>query len=470
MTTTLDTPSTGTHTGAVLALACAAQFVVVLDVAVVNVALPSIRADLGLGADALHWVVVAYTLLLGSFLLLGGRICDTFGRRTALTLGLVVFTLASAVAGAAPNETVLLAARAMQGLGAALIPPAALATIAITFTDQAARSRALGLYGAVTGMSASVGVIASGLITEHLGWRWVFLVNLPIGIALAVAAAALLPRERLRIGPFTNGVASSLAASAGIFLLILGLSESSAHGWLRIESIAPLLVALLLLASFGWLERRDPTPLVPHEIRRRPVLSSAATAFFLFAALLSFIFLGSLLMQQLLAYSSATTGLAWLAMTATSFVAAALTGTKLLPLVGLRPLILAGMVLLATAALVAGLAGADAHYTTRVMPALILAGTAGGLAAPAIQLGALTGVPDHAAGIASGLLETMRDLGGSVGIAAVATALASAGTSGTELADAFRHAYWIVAALALAGAVTTLATLRPHTIHPKEAQ
>jgi len=150
MTTTLATPSTGTRAGAVLALACASQFVVVLDVAVVNVALPSIRADLGLGADALHWVVVAYTLLLGSFLLLGGRSCDTFGRRTALTLGLVVFTLASAGAGAAPNETVLLAARAVQGLGAALIPPAALATIAITFTDQAARSRALGLYGAVT--------------------------------------------------------------------------------------------------------------------------------------------------------------------------------------------------------------------------------------------------------------------------------------------------------------------------------
>jgi EmrB/QacA subfamily drug resistance transporter len=470
MTTTVATPSTGTRTGAVLALACAAQFVVVLDVAVVNVALPSIRADLGLSADALHWVVVAYSLLLGSFLLLGGRICDTFGRRTALILGLVVFTLASVGAGAAPNETVLLAARAVQGLGAALIPPAALATIAITFNDQAARSRALGLYGAVTGMSASVGVLASGLITENLGWRWVFLVNLPIGISLAVAAAALLPRERPRVGPRGNGIASSLAVSAGIFLLIFGLSEGSTHGWLRIESVASLLAALLLLAYFGWLQGRDPTPLVPHEIRRRAVLSAAATAFFLFAALLAFIFLGSLLMQQLLAYSSATTGLGWLAMTATSFIAAALTGTKLLPLVGIRPLIVIGLVLLAAAAVVAGFTGADAHYATGVMPALILAGTAGGLSAPAVQLGALTGVPDHAAGVASGLLETMRDLGGSVGIAAVATALASAGNLDTQLADAFRHAYWIVAALALAGAVTALTTFRPHTINPKDAR
>ena len=171
MSTATTAPSTGVRSGAVLALACAAQFVVVLDVAVVNVALPSIRADLGFGTATLHWVIVAYALVLGSFLLLGGRICDVFGRRTALCVGLVLFTLSSAAAGLATNAGLLLGARAAQGLGAALIPPAALATIAITFPDPGARGRALGLYGAVTGMSASIGVIASGVITETLGWR-----------------------------------------------------------------------------------------------------------------------------------------------------------------------------------------------------------------------------------------------------------------------------------------------------------
>ncbi|MER7559515.1 MFS transporter [Nocardioides sp. NPDC126508] len=455
--TTVTTPeSTGTRTGAVLALACAGQFVVVLDVAVVNVALPAIRADLGFGSGTVHWVVVAYALMLGSFLLLGGRICDVFGRRTALSAGLVLFTLASAGAGMASDSATLLVARAFQGLGAALIPPAALATIAMTFNDPRARSKALGLYGAVTGMSASVGVIASGVITDQLGWRWVFLINLPIGLALAVATLALLPKGRQNAGRLSRGIASTVTVSVGVFTLVLGLSEGSTNGWSRVETVGPLVTAVVLLAAFGVSEHRDATPLVPRAIRSRPVLSSATTAFFLFSALLSFIFLGSLLMQQLLLYSSATTGLAWLAMTATSFVAAAVTGTRLLPLLGVRPLLLAGLVLLAAAALYAGRVEQDTSYVTGVLPALLLAGTGGGLAAPAVQMGALTGVPESAAGVAAGLLETMRDLGGSVGIAAVATALASAST-----ATAFQHAYWIIAGLALAGAITALVSIRP---------
>ena len=465
MSTATTAPSTGVRSGAVLALACAAQFVVVLDVAVVNVALPSIRADLGFGTGTLHWVIVAYALILGSFLLLGGRICDVFGRRTALSIGLALFTLSSAAAGLATNAGMLLGARAAQGLGAALIPPAALATIAITFPDPGARGRALGLYGAVTGMSASVGVIAGGVITETLGWRWVFLVNLPIGLVLAVAALALLPRQRQRAGRLSRGVASSVTASAGIFALVLGLSEGSTRSWSGAASIGPLAAAVVLLATFFGLERRDPTPLVPREIRSRPVLSAAATAFFLFGALLAFIFLGSLLMQQLLAYSSATTGLAWLAMTVTSFVAAVLTGTKLLPILGVGRLIVGGLVLLAAAAVLASLVGPDAHYASGLLPALLVAGAAGGFAAPALQIGALTGVPEHAAGVAAGLLETMRDVGGSVGIAFVATALASAAGSGSDLADGFHRAYWIVAGLAVLGAATALATIRPN--HPK---
>ena len=221
-----------TNKGMVLVLACAAQFMVVLDVAIVNVALPSIQQDLGIGQNTLQWIIIAYGLMLGGFLLLGGRMADLLGRRRMLLTGLTLFSFASLLAGVAGSAELLIGARALQGFGAALIPPAALSILAVTFTEGVERNRALGLYGAVTGVSASVGVIASGLLTDGAGWHWVFLINVPIGVLLIAMAAIFLPAD----GPDRRGserfdVAGAVTVSAGLLLLVYALNRSTDYGW-----------------------------------------------------------------------------------------------------------------------------------------------------------------------------------------------------------------------------------------------
>jgi predicted MFS family arabinose efflux permease len=321
-----------TNKGMILVLACAAQFMVVLDVAVVNVALPSIQHDLGIGKSTLQWIIIAYGLMLGGFLLLGGRLADLLGRRRMLVTGLALFSSASLLAGVAGSAGLLIGARALQGFGAALIPPAALSILAVTFAEGAERNRALGLYGAVTGVSGSVGVIASGLLTEGAGW------------------------------PGST-------------------------------------------------------------VRNRTLVAANLSAFFTFGAFFAFIFLGSLLMQQVLGYSPTRTGVAWLATTATSFVAAGITGGKLVAVVGVRRLLVASQSLLAISVLLLTRVPARGDFATDLLPALLLAGVAGGMAAPAAQIGALSGVTHSMTGLASGLVETMREIGGAVGVAAVSTAV-----------------------------------------------
>src|ERR687888_121534 len=304
----------------VLVLACAAQFMVVLDVGIVNVALPSIQRDLGIGQSTLQWIVIAYGLMLGGFLLLGGRMADLLGRCRVLLTGLTLFSLAPLWAGVAGPAELLIGARALQGFGAALVPPAALSILAVTFAEGADRNRALGIYGAVTGVSASVGVIASGLLTDGPGWHWVFLINVPIGVLLIAMAAVFLPVDaRDRRASACFDVAGAVTVTGGLLLLI---------------------------------EARSRSPLVPGSaVRNRTLVAANLSAFFTFGAFFAFIFLGSLLMQQVLGYSPTQTGVAWLATTATSFVAAAITGGKLVAVVGVRRLLVAGQSLLAISVL-----------------------------------------------------------------------------------------------------------------------
>src|SRR6201996_2212815 len=255
--------------GVILLLSCAAQFMVVLDVAIVNVALPSIQRDLGIGQSTLPWIVVAYGLMLGGFLLLGGRMADLVGRRRMLLTGLALFCSASLLAGVAGSAGLLIGARALQGFGAAMVAPAALSILAVTFAEGAERNRALGIYGAVTGISASAGVIASGLITAGPGWRWVFFINVPVGAILIAMAAIFLPadaRGRRRSERFD--IAGAVTVTAGLLLLI---------------------------------EARSRSPLVPgSSVRNRTLVAANLSAFFTFGAIISFIFLGSVLMQQVL--------------------------------------------------------------------------------------------------------------------------------------------------------------------------
>lgn len=449
-TTTLS--PTATRPRLVLALTCATTAMVGLDTAIVNVALPSIQRDLGTGYAALQWVVVAYGLLLGGFLLLGGRLADRLGRRRVLLAGLAVFTASSLAAGAAHGPGLLIAARGLQGLGAALLVPAALSLLAVTFPDGRDRHRALAVVGSVDGAAGAAGVVLSGLLTGGPGWRWAFLMNVPVGLLLIALTAAFLVADRPeeRAGRFD--VAGATTATAALLLLAYTLHHATGHGWLAGTTLALFGAAAALLAAFVRIERRSPDPLLPLPmLRNRPLVAANVTGILAFGALMAFIFVGSLLMQQVLGYSPVTTGLAWLATTVT-IVVVAMAGGRLVTRAGVRASLVLGLTLLAVGALWLARVPADAGYTADLLPAFLLAGVGFGLCGPAVQIGALTGVSQPAAGLASGLVETARELGGAAGVAVVAAVL----VSGSGL-DGFRAAFGFVAVLAVLGVVAAAA-------------
>jgi EmrB/QacA subfamily drug resistance transporter len=471
-----------TNKGIVLFVTCLAQFMVVLDIAIVNVALPSIQRDLHLGPSTLQWIVIAYGLTLGGFLLLGGRMSDLLGRRRVLLAGLTLFSTASLLAGVAGSAGFLIGARALQGFGAALVPPAALSILAVTFKEGAERNRALGLYGATAGVSASVGVIASGLLTDGPGWRWVFFINVPVGVLLIAMAAIFLPvdsPDRRRSERFD--VTGAVTVTGGLLLLIYAVNRSTDYGWSSGSTLGLLAASAVMLSAFVRVEARSRSPLVPGSaVRNRTLVAANLSAFFLFGAFFSFIFLGSLLMQQVLGYSPTRTGVAWLATTVTSFFAAGIAGAKLVEVVGVRRLLVGGFSLLAIAALLLTRVPAGAHYATDLLPVLILAGLAGGLSAPAIQIGALSGVPHSMTGLAGGLVETLREIGGAVSVAVMSTVLASrageingaVNPSARRLAttNAFHAAFWVMFVVAALGVLTVAIAFPRRTTQSVELQ
>src|SRR4051812_48989474 len=399
--------------GAILALTCAAQFMVVLDIAIVNVALPSIQDDLGVGESTLQWVVIAYGLLLGGFLMFGGRLADLIGRRRILVTGLAIFSASSLMAGLSGSATVLITARGLQGFGAAMIAPTALSILAVTFADGRERNRALGIYGAVGGTSASIGVIASGLLTDGPGWRWVFFINVPIGVALIALAFVVLAPDNGQRSSGKFDAAGATTITGGLLALVYALNRGADHGWTSTSTLLLFGLAGVLLAGFVVAERRSQAPLVPAAaLRHRSLVAANLSAFFTFGAFFSFIFLGSLLMQQVLGYSPTKTGVSWLATSVTAFVASGLTGGLLVGKVGVRKLVITGLTLLAVGMLLLARVPADANYASDLLPAFLLAGIAIGLCAPSLQISALSGVAESSAGVASGLVETMREVGG----------------------------------------------------------
>jgi len=445
----MATTARTTSKGLVLALTCAAQFMVVLDIAIVNVALPSIQRDLGVSESTLQWVVIAYGLMLGGFLLFGGRMADLLGRRRILVTGLTLFATASFLAGVAQSSGFLIAARGLQGFGAALVAPAALSIVAVTFSEGQERNRALGIFGAVAGTSASVGVIASGLLTDGPGWRWVFFINVPVGIVLTSLATAFLVADRGERGTRRFDVAGATTVTGGLLLLVYGLNRGSEDGWTSITTLSLFGAAALLLAAFVRIEARSAAPLVPGAtLRNRTLVAANLTSFFTWGALFSFIFLGSLLMQQVLGYSATQTGVAWLATSGTSFAGSALAGARLVALVGVRRLLVIGLSLMAIGVLWLTRVPADANYVVDLLPAFLLVGLGAGFCAPSIQIGALSGVSESTSGLASGLVETMREIGGAAAVAAVSTVLVS--RSGI---DGFRTAYGVIFIAALLGAL-----------------
>ena len=438
--------------GLILALTCLAQFMVVLDVAIVNVALPAIQQDLDMKQSALQWVIIAYSLLLGGFLLLGGRLGDMLGRRRVFLAGAAIFTVASFLAGIAQSAEVLISARGLQGFGAALLAPTALSILAVSFREGVERNKALGIFGAVGGSSASVGVIASGLLTDGPGWRWIFFINLPVGALLIALAATMLPRDTVNTERRRYDTPGAVTVTGSLLLLVYALDWAVDHGWGAASTISLFAGSAILMTAFFAIESRSAQPLVPlPALRNRAMVAADFAALLLSAAFFAFIFLGSLMMQQLLTYSPTRTGVAWLATSITAFLAAGFVGAKLATTVGVKRLLIAGMLLL-------GLAGAwlarlpeGADYAVDLLPALLLGGIAIGLSAPAVQIGALTGVTGPSVGLASGLVETMRELGGAIGVAIVSTVLltrAGDGASVESTFEAFRAGFGVIVVLA----------------------
>jgi EmrB/QacA subfamily drug resistance transporter len=406
-----------------------AQLMVVLDATVVNIALPSAQEALGFSNDQRQWVITAYALAFGSLLLLGGRLGDLFGRKRALIIGLGGFAGASALGGFAQSFEVLVAARALQGVFGALLAPAALSLLTTTFTDPRERAKAFGIFGAVAVGGAAIGLILGGVLTEYLNWRWCLYVNLVIAVPAALATMSLLhnevPAKRSRID-----VPGTLTATAGLFAVVYGLANSETNSWTHPVTIGMLAAAAVLLTWFVAIQRRSPNPLLP----LRVVLDRDRGGSFIAMALAGagmfgvFLFL-TYYMQQTLGFSPIECGLAFLPMTVAIVIAATSGSTKLLPKIGPRPLIGGGMLVAAFGMLTLTGIGVDTSYTTHVLPGIMIIGAGLGLTFSAAMATATFGVQPSDAGVASAMVNTMQQIGGSIGTALLSTLAASAVTS-----------------------------------------
>ena len=410
--------------GLVLALACVAQFMVVLDVSIVNVALPSIGRDLHYSATGLQWVVNAYVLTFAGFLLLGGRAADLFGQRRVFVAGLGLFTLASLAGGVAQDAAWLTAARAVQGVGGALLSPATLTIIVTTFTAER-RARALGIWSAVAGAGGAAGSILGGVLTSALSWRWVLFVNIPIGVVATVAAVAWLTDSRRASRAEQAGrldVGGAVTVTAGLGILIYAIVGTETYPWNSARTIVLLAVAAVLLAVFAVIELRlARAPLVPFDVfRSRSVSGANAVMFLIGAAFFSMWYFLSLYLQNVLSYSALRAGLAFVPM-AIMIMAGAQASSRLLPRIGVRPLLFTGT-LLATAgfAWVSRISPEGSYWEHVFGPGCVIALALGVLFTP-LASAATAGVPASRAGLASGVLNTSRQIGGSLGLAILAT-------------------------------------------------
>ena len=447
-----------------LAVLAMADFVVILDASIVNVALPSIGRALGPSQDGLSWVVNAYVLTFGGFLLLGGRLADLLGRRRMFITSLVVFSAASLAGGLAPSGPALVAARAVQGLAAAVLAPAALSLVTATFAEGPERNRAMGIWGSVAGSGAAVGVLLGGVLTTSLGWRWTLFVNVPIGVACAAAAPQLIAESRAPREGRGFDMAGAVTVTVGLGALVYGLVGASSAGWLSPRTVGSLALAAALLGAFVAIERRTRGPLVPFSIFRLPTLRAANVIMLLTgAAVLSLFFTLSLYEQQVLHYSALQAGLSQLPLAVTIIAAAGL-ASRLVSRAGLKPTLLAGLVLFA-----AGLASLTrvtdtSSFTAGILGPSLLIGAGLGLAFVALTIGSMTGTAPREAGLASGLINSSQQVGGALGLAIAATiataqttrTLASGATDAAALTAGFRLAFLAAAALAALGAVATL--------------
>ena len=404
-----------------LILLCAAQFVVVLDASIVNVALPSIGRALHFSEENLQWVVNAYVLVFGGFLLLGGRMADLLGRRRVFMGGLVLFGAASLVAGLATSDTMLIAARAVQGLGGAILSPAALSIVTTTFKEGADRNKALGIWGAVAGSGGAAGVLLGGILTDSAGWEWVFFVNTPITLLAAFIAPRLIEESRADADVRHFDATGAVTVTAGLSLLVYAMVDANNAGWGSTQTIVLFAVSLALLAAFVVTELRSRAPLVPFRIFRLPNIAGANVSGLLIgASLFSMFFFVSLYMQQVLGYKPLKAGLSYLPLAVTIILSAGI-ASQLVSRFGFKPILLSGMALIAIGLLMFSGVPVDGSFASDVLPASLVAAAGLGFSFVPVTIAAVSGVRDNDAGLASGLINTSQQIGGALGLAVLST-------------------------------------------------
>ncbi|HET8895260.1 MAG TPA: MFS transporter [Gaiellaceae bacterium] len=460
--------STEVHRWRAFAVLAVSYFMTIVDLTIVNVALPTIGRKLHFSESNLQWVVTAYGLTFGGFLLLGGRAADLLGRRRIMMAGLGLFTAASLGAGLATSSGFLIAMRGLQGLGAAVVLPAALSIVTNMFTEGADRNKALGAWGAIGGTAATVGLIAGGLVTHYVGWQYIFFLNVPVGVAALVLAPRIVPESRLvglrrRFDPL-----GAISVTGGLLALVYAISNAPQVGWSSARTVALLATSAVLLVGFLVVESRVEAPLMPLRIfRMRTVAAANAAGLLLGGSFFGFVFVGTLYMQQVLGYSALQTGVAWLA---TSLTSVALVGIsqKLVTRVSPGPVMAVGMALIGGGVLWAAQAPAQGHFWGSLAGPFFVAGAGGAFSFVPISIGALTGVVEREAGLASGLLNTSQQLGGAIGVAIASTVaathlktlLADGDATRSALTGGFQWAFWVCGAIALLAPFTTAVLLR----------
>ena len=460
--------------GLVLAVVCVAQFMVVLDVSIVNVALPDIRDDLGMSQAGLAWVLNAYTLAFAGFLLLGGRAADLYGRKRLFLLGVTVFAGASLLGGIAQTGGQLIAARALQGLGGAILSPATLTILTTTFTDRAARTRALGVWSAVAGAGGATGVIAGGVLTDLLSWRWILFINVPIGLAVLAVGRFALTESRAEGERPTLDWAGALAVTGGLLALVYGVVSTDTHAWTSTLVMTSLAVGVLLLGAFVLIESRHPHPLMPLRLFRSRALTGANLIMVLIGSVMfSLFFFLSQYLQDVHGYSPLQAGFAFLPMPL-AIIAGTQLSTRLLARTSPRTLLVVGPLIASVGLLLLAQLKVDSGYALHIGLAGAIITFGVGMSFVPVTLSATGGVNPKDAGLASGLINTTRQIGGSLGLAVLLTiataqmhALASQGAKTAEVGG-FTRVFAVSALLMVLAAIIALVVLPRATARTRE--
>jgi EmrB/QacA subfamily drug resistance transporter len=468
-----DTQAADRRKWIALAVIVAAQFMIIVDVAIVNVALPSIQTDLHFTQESLQWVVTAYAIMFGGVLLLGGRMADLLGRRRLFIAGLALFTASSLLSGLAWSEGSLIFFRALQGLGGGLIAPAALSILTTTFAEGRERNLALGIWGAVSGSGGAAGVLLGGLLTSAFGWSWIFFINVPVGVAVIAVTPMLIRESKAQLDHRHYDVAGSVSITGGLMLLVYAMTRATQIGWGTAETIALLAGSVALIIAFLVIETRSKAPLLPLRIFQNRTLSAAnVTGFLIGAALFSQFFLLTLYMQEVLHYSAKQTGVAYLTLTLSIIVFAGV-AQSLVTRVGIRRVLPVGLALSAGGLVMFTQLPVDGHYFWDLFPGFLVSGIGLALSFVPMTIAALVGVDETDAGIASGLINTSQQIGGAIGLAAattIATTFTSrfvdshAGSSATDpaaLNHGYQIAFWVLAGVAALSSVLAAIMIEP---------